>query len=60
MFDDVEGYRSSAALFKSSVPDIVVIKDNILYTIELTLCFETNSSKSGNYKINRHRTYQTK
>ena len=52
MFADVEGSRSSAVLFSSSLPDTVVIKDNILYAIELTLCFETNISKRRNYKIN--------
>ena len=52
VFADVEGSRSSAVLFSSSLPDTVVIKDNILYAIELTLCFETNISKRRNYKIN--------
>ena len=33
--------------------NIVVIKDNILYTIELTVCFEINFSKCPNYNINR-------
>ena len=34
VFADVEGYKSSTVLFNSSIPDTVVIKDNILYTIE--------------------------
>ena len=55
VFADVEGYRSSAALFNSSIPDTVAIKGNILYTIELTVCFETNFSKSRNYRLNRYK-----
>ena len=55
MFADVEGYRSSAALFNSSIPDTVAIKGNILYTIELTVYFETNFSKSRNYRLNRYK-----
>ena len=39
VFADVEGFRSSTVLFNSLIPDIVVIKDNILYTIELTVLF---------------------
>ena len=46
VFADVEGYRSSGVLFNSLMPGIVVIKDNILYPIELTVCFEANFSKS--------------
>ena len=52
---DVKGYRSSAVLFNLSILDINVIKDNILYAVELTVCFETNFSKSRNYKINRYK-----
>ena len=55
MFDDVEEYKSSAVLFNSSIPNIVAIKDNILYAVELTLCFKTNFSRSQNYKINRYK-----
>ena len=60
MFAGLQGYRSSAVLFNSSVPNIVVIKDNILYTIELTVCFGTNFSKSRNYKINRYKNLSNK
>ena len=54
VFGDVEGYRSSAVLFNLSIPDIVVIKDNFMYAMELTVCFETNFSKRRNYKLNRY------
>ena len=60
MFADAEGYRCSAKLFNSSIPDIVVIKDNTLYTIKLTVCFETNFSKSQNSKINRYKNLSNK
>ena len=60
MFADVERYISSALLFNLSIPDTVVIKDDILYTIKLTLCFETNFLKSRNYKRNINKNYQSK
>ena len=55
MFADVEGYNSSAVFFASSIPDIVVINNDILYAIELTVYFEMNFQKSRKYKINRYR-----
>ena len=53
----VEGYNSSAVFFTCSIPDIVVINNDILYAIELTVCFETNFQKSRNYKINRCKNF---
>ena len=55
MFADVEGYNSSAIFFVSSIPDIVVTNNDILYAIELTACFETNFQKSRKYKMNSHK-----
>ena len=55
MFANVEGYNSSAVFFASSIPDIVVINNDILYTIELTVCFETNFQKGRKYKMNRYK-----
>ena len=49
---DVEGYNISAVLFASSVPDIVVINNDILQAKELTVCFETNFQKSRKYEMN--------
>ena len=60
MFADFERYISSALLFNLSIPDTVVIKDDILYTIKLTLCFETNFLKIQNYQRNINKSYQTK
>ena len=51
----IEGYRSYAVLFNKSIPDIFVIKDKVLYVIELIVCFEANFSKSWNYKITRYK-----
>ena len=47
--------NSLAVFFASSLPDIVVINNDILYTIELTVCFETNFQKSRKYKMNRYK-----
>ena len=55
MFADVEGYNSSAVFVYSSIPDIVVINNDLLYAIELTVYFETNFQKSRKYKINRYK-----
>ena len=55
VFADVEGYNSSAVFFASSIPDIVVINNDIFYAIELTVCFETNFQKSRKYKMNRYK-----
>ena len=55
MLADVKGYDSSAVFFASSIPDIVVINNDILYAIELTACFEANFQKSRKYKMNSHK-----
>ena len=55
VFADVEGYNSSAVFFASSIPDIVIISNDILYAIELTVFFETNFQKSRKYKINKYK-----
>ena len=55
MFADAEGCRCSAVWFNSSISDIFVIKDNTLYTIKLTVCFETNFTRSQKSKTNRYK-----
>ena len=55
VFADVEGCNSSAVFFASSIPDIAVINNDILYAIELTVCFETNFQKIRKYKMNRYK-----
>ena len=54
VFVDLQGYRSPSELFKSSRPDLVIVKNNELTVIELTCCFETNIIKSSNYKIKKY------
>jgi len=55
LFVDIEGYENPAILFHSCRPDILLLKNDTLYVIELTVCFETNFIKSHEYKINRYR-----
>ena len=43
-------------LMRGHTPSIVVIADNKVIVIELTVCFETNTEKSRAYKQNRYRT----
>ena len=54
VFVDLIGYRSPSELFKSSRPDLVIVKNNELTIIELTCCFETNIIKSRDYKIKKY------
>lgn len=51
---DLPGYRSTSELFNRFRPDIVLIKGNEVYSIELTCCFESNFIKSNRYKIERY------
>ena len=55
MYADLNGFRSPSELFKSYRPDIVLRKNDKLFIFELTVCFETNTLKSRNYKINRYK-----
>ena len=48
-------YRCTSDLFVSLRPDVVVIIDNKVTVIELTVCFETNTEKSRSYKQNRYK-----
>ena len=47
-------YRCTSDLFLSRRPDIVIVIDNKVTVIELTVCFETNTQKSRTYKQNRY------
>ena len=49
-------YRCTSDLFESLRPDIVVIVGNKVIVIELTVCFETNTEKSRNYKQDRYKS----
>ena len=54
LFVDIEGYDNPGSLFRSCRPDIVLLKNDMLYVIELTICFETNFIKSREYKTKRY------
>ena len=41
VFADVEGYNSSAVFFASCILDIIVINNDILYAIKLTVSKRT-------------------
>ena len=43
-------YQCTSELFSSSRPDIVVIKANKVWVLELTVYFETSTKKSRTYK----------
>ena len=47
-------YRCTSDLLLSLRPDIVIVIDNKVTVIELTVCFETNTQKSRTYKQNRY------
>ena len=58
IYSDLLGFKNPAELFKNLRPDIVLLKDDNLTTIELTCCFETNLINSRNYKIDRYRNLE--
>ena len=51
IYCDLEGYCKTSELFSSFRPDTVLVKDDTIYILELTCCFETNTEKSRNFKI---------
>ena len=57
LFVDCENsqYRCPSDLFESLRPDLVVTKANTVTVLELTVCFETNTQKSREYKQNRYK-----
>ena len=50
-----DGYESLAKLFNTLRPDLAVVSNNDICVIELTVCFETNSIKSHEYKVERYK-----
>ena len=47
-------YNTISQLFTSQRPDIVILDGDEMIVIELTICFETNTLKSREYKIKRY------
>ena len=61
VYADLEGYTTTNVFFNGNVrPDIAVKKGNELTTIELTCCFETNLSKSNNFKKQKYDKLENK
>ena len=54
VYIDLPGQKSPGELFRSFRPDALLKMEDIIITIELTCCFETNTRKSREYKINRY------
>ena len=48
-------FPCTSELFSNSRPDAVVKWGNKIFVIELTVCFDTNTKKSRDYKMNRYR-----
>ena len=53
---DEVNYRCTSDIFENCRPDIAVVIERKVVAIELTVCFDTNTEKSRNYKQNRYRT----
>ena len=56
-YGDLEGYCKTNERVDSFRADIVLIKDDTIYILELrtdTCCFETNTEKSRNFKMNKY------
>ena len=48
-------FTCSSELFESQRPDIVIVKNKKVWVQELTICFETNTKKSRDYKQDRYK-----
>ena len=48
-------FPCTSGLFQSSRPDMVVKINNKIIAVELTVCFDTNTEKSRDYKTKRYR-----
>ena len=58
LYGDLDGYRRTSEIFQTFRPYIALIKNDVLYVIELTRCFETNAEKSREKKQAKYRTLQ--
>ena len=48
-------YNTTLQLFTTQRPDITILDGDEMTLIELTICFETNTLKSREYKIKRYK-----
>ena len=49
------GHENPNGLFHSFRPDVVLIRGSTIYILELTCCFETNSERSREFKIDKYK-----
>ena len=54
LFADLIGYPCTDQIFRTFRPDIAVILNGKIIVAELTICHESNLSKSKNYKLNKY------
>jgi hypothetical protein len=54
LFADIGGYRPLGEIFEKLRPDIAVVKADVIYLCELTICHETNLRKSKDFKLNKY------
>ena len=47
-------YSNTSEIFANQRPDIAIVDGSKIVVIELTVCFEKNTSKSREYKVNRY------
>jgi hypothetical protein len=50
LYADIAGFQPLEIIFKNLRPDIAVVYNNTVYLCELTVCHETNLTKSRDYK----------
>ena len=47
IYGHLQDYRCPSELFRSFRPDVVITKNDTIYVIELTCCFETNTENDA-------------
>ena len=52
-------YNTTSQLFTTQRPDIAILDGDHMTVIKLTICFETNTFKSREYKIKRYKAFKS-
>ena len=55
IYADLVGHEIPNGLFNSFGPDVVLVRGSTIYILELTCCFETNSERSREFKIDKYK-----
>ena len=55
LFVDIDGYSNLATCFRTTRLDVVLVDHDKMIVMELTVCFETNSIESREYKKRRYK-----